>query len=76
MDANLSIVSNDLNKIMRTLTVMSIILMVDALVVGIYGMNFDNMPELHWQFGYFGALLLMAALSLLLILFFRRMKWF
>lgn len=76
MDANLSIVSNDLNKIMRTLTVMSIILMVDALIVGIYGMNFDNMPELHWQFGYFGVLLLMAALSLLLILFFRRIKWF
>lgn len=76
MDANLSIVSNDLNKIMRTLTVMSIILMVDALIVGIYGMNFENMPELHWQFGYFGVLLLMAALSLLLVLFFRRIKWF
>lgn len=76
MDANLSIVSNDLNKIMRTLTVMSIILMADALIVGIYGMNFDNMPELHWRFGYFGVLLLMAALSALLVMFFRRIRWF
>lgn len=76
MDANLSIVSNDLNKIMRTLTVMSIILMIDALVVGVYGMNFENMPELHWQYGYFGALLFMAAVSALLVLFFRRIKWF
>lgn len=76
MDANLSIVSNDLNKIMRTLTVMSIILMANALIVGIYGMNFENMPELHLYYGYFAALLLMAVLSTLLVLFFRKIKWF
>lgn len=76
MDANLSIVSNDLNKIMRTLTVMSIILMVDALVVGIYGMNFDFIPELHWHYGYFGVLIFMAIASGLLMLFFRKIKWF
>jgi len=76
MDANLSIVSNDLNKIMRTLTVMSIILMIDALVVGVYGMNFENMPELHWHYGYFAAIVFMAAISTLLVLFFRRIKWF
>ncbi len=76
MDANLSIVSNNLNKIMRTLTVMSIILMIDALVVGIYGMNFDFMPELHLHYGYFGVLIFMAVVSGLLLLFFRKIRWF
>jgi magnesium transporter len=75
MDANLSIVSNDLNKVMRTLTVASIILMVDALIASIYGMNFDNIPELHLKYGYFGALIVMAILSIALAIGFRRMKW-
>lgn len=75
MDANLSIVSNDLNKVMRTLTVASIILMVDSLLAGIWGMNFVNIPELHLQYGYFGALALMALLSILLILLFRHLRW-
>lgn len=76
MDANLSLVSNELNKVMRTLTAMSIILMFDALLAGIYGMNFENMPELKWQYGYFGLLAFMALASVLLVLFFRRLKWF
>jgi magnesium transporter len=76
MDANLSIVSNDLNKVMRTLTAASIILMVDSLFAGIWGMNFVNIPELHLPFGYFAALAFMVAVSMLLLLFFRRMRWF
>ncbi len=75
MDANLAVASNDLNIVMRTLTSASIILMVDSLIAGIYGMNFDNMPELHQPFGYFGCLLLMAALSMLIVLFLRVRKW-
>jgi magnesium transporter len=46
-----------------------------ALVAGIYGMNFEFMPELHWRFGYFYALGLMVAISLGLVLFFRHKKW-
>ncbi|HTK06368.1 MAG TPA: magnesium/cobalt transporter CorA [Ktedonobacteraceae bacterium] len=76
MDANLSVVSNELNKVMRTLTAMSIILMFDALIAGIYGMNFTNMPELQWHYGYFAALLFMAVASALLMLYFRRLRWF
>src|SRR6266480_2114616 len=76
MDANLSIASNELNKVMRTLTATSIILMFNSLVAGIYGMNFENMPELHWQYGYFGVLVLMVVVSMLLVLFFKRLKWF
>ena len=75
MDANLSIVSNDLNKVMRTLTAASIILMADSLLAGVWGMNFVNIPELHLQYGYFGALVVMALLSFLLILFFKRLHW-
>jgi magnesium transporter len=75
MDANLSIVSNDLNKTMRTLTVASIVLMVDALLAGIWGMNFEYMPELHWTYGYALALTVMAVISLLLLLIFRRLRW-
>ncbi len=75
MDASLAVASNNLNKVMRTLTAMSIILMTDALLAGIYGMNFANMPELHWQYGYFAALALMAALTFGIFLFFKRRKW-
>lgn len=76
MDANLSVVSNELNKVMRTLTAMSIILMFDALVAGIYGMNFVNIPELKWQDGYFACLLFMLIVSILLALYFKRLRWF
>jgi magnesium transporter len=76
MDANLSVASNELNKVMRTLTATSIILMFNALVAGIYGMNFENMPELKWQFGYFGALGIMGIVTALLVLYFKRLKWF
>jgi len=75
MDANLSLVSNDLNKVMRTLTSASIILMVDSLFAGIWGMNFVNIPELRLQFGYYAALVFMFLISILLFMFFRRRKW-
>jgi magnesium transporter len=76
VDANLAVISNDLNKVMRTLTAFSIILMTDALIAGIYGMNFENIPELHWQYGYFYCLIFMAAVSWLLYMFFKRKNWF
>ncbi len=76
MDASLAVVSNDLNKVMRTLTAWSIILMTGALIAGIYGMNFDNMPELHWGFGYFGALGLITLVSVLLWRYFKHLRWF
>ena len=75
MDANLSIISNDLNIVMRTLTSASIILMVDSLLAGIWGMNFVFIPELRLHYGYFGALILMALLSLFLLGVFKRFKW-
>jgi magnesium transporter len=76
LDANLSVISNDLNLVMRTLTACSIILMTDALIAGIYGMNFTNMPELSWQYGYPYCICLMVVVSALIWWFFKRKKWF
>lgn len=52
MDAQLSVQSNRLNEVMRNMTSLSTTLMVMALVTGVYGMNFDHMPELRWKYGY------------------------
>ncbi len=76
LDAFLSITSNHLNQIMKTLTASSIILMTVTLVASIYGMNFTHMPELGWHFGYAWALGLMIALGAGLFLMFRRIDWF
>ena len=52
-DIYLSFQSNRMNQQMRVLTVITIIFMPLTVITGIYGMNFDNMPELHWHYGYF-----------------------
>jgi magnesium transporter len=75
LDAYLSVTSNRLNQVMKTLTASSIILMSMTLVASVYGMNFDHMPELHWQLGYVWALGLMAGIGLSLLHLFRRIDW-
>jgi magnesium transporter len=72
---NLAVAANDLNDIMKKLTSYSIILMGMALVTGIYGMNFDNMPELHLSFGYPAALAVMVLVGLGLGFLFKRQDW-
>jgi magnesium transporter len=75
LDANLSLVSNEVGQTVKTMTALTAILMFDALIAGIYGMNFDVIPELHWQFGYAWAIGFMLASSLLLFAVFRRIRW-
>lgn len=75
LDSFLSVQSNNLNQIVKVLTIASIVMMTNALIAGIYGMNFAYMPELQWHYGYFYALGLMIAVSLGLVLFFRHKKW-
>jgi magnesium transporter len=75
LDSYLSLQSNQLNQLVKTLTLSSIILMACSLVAGIYGMNFDYMPELHWPLGYPFALGLMLFIGLGLGLFFHSRKW-
>jgi magnesium transporter len=75
LDSYLSLQSNQLNQLVKTLTLSSIILMACALVAGIYGMNFRNMPELEWTWGYPFALALMLAIAVGLAALFRTRKW-
>jgi magnesium transporter len=76
LDSYLSVQSNNLNQIVKLLTMASIVLMSNALVAGIYGMNFQHMlPELSWKLGFPVTLGLMALISAALILYFRRRKW-
>lgn len=64
-----------MNKIMKTLTIISTVFMVLSLIAGIYGMNFKNMPELEWHYGYFTILAVMGIVSAGLLLFFKKKKW-
>jgi magnesium transporter len=75
MDAYLSAVSNRLNETMKRLTIISALLMPLTVITGIYGMNFDFMPELRWRYGYFVTLGEMALISGGLIWWFKRKKW-
>jgi len=75
LDAQFSLSANRLNHTMRTMTAWSIILMSMALIAGIYGMNFDWMPELHWRAGYFISLAVMAGIGAGLLGFFRYNRW-
>lgn len=68
--------SQRLDQIVRKLTASSIMLMVASLIAGIYGMNFDHMPELHWLLGYPFALSIMTAASATLFIVFRKQGWF
>jgi magnesium transporter len=75
MDAFLSISGNRMNIIMKRLTSNSTILMSVTLIAGIYGMNFDFMPELKWRYGYVGAMLSMIVIGLAIYYYFRKIKW-
>jgi magnesium transporter len=68
-------VANHLNVVMKKLTAWAGILLVPTLIAGIYGMNFRNMPELGWRFGYAGALLVMGGSALALYIMFKKKDW-
>jgi len=75
LDMYLSSVSNRLNEVMKVLTVISLIFMPITFIAGVYGMNFKHMPELEWHWGYPAALLVMVAISILMVFYFKRKKW-
>jgi magnesium transporter len=76
LDTRLTVTSNSLNLIVKRLTAITLILMIPTLIAGVYGMNFDVMPELHWTLGYPFALALMVAAAGGAIWFFRSRDWF
>jgi len=68
-------VANHLNVVMKKLTAWAGILLVPTLIAGIYGMNFRNMPELGWRFGYAGALIVMGGSAFALYVMFKKKDW-
>lgn len=75
LEAHFSIRSEQMNEIMKRLTLISTIMLPLTLIAGIYGMNFEFMPELKWQYGYFSALGLMGVVAGGILVFFRAKKW-
>ncbi len=75
-DLYMSAVGNRMNEIMKVLTIMASIFIPLTFIAGIYGMNFEYMPELKWHWGYFGVWGLMIACVIAMIIYFRSKKWF
>ncbi len=75
LDVYLSSVSNRMNEVMKVLTIIATIFIPLSFVAGVYGMNFDVMPELHWRWGYYACLGLCALIAGGMMWFFRRKRW-
>jgi magnesium transporter len=76
LDLYLSTVSFRMNEVMKVLTIIATIFIPITFVAGIYGMNFKNMPELEWRWGYAGVWGLMAVITGIMLLYFKHKKWF
>ena len=75
LSVNLTLVSVNQNDQMKKISAWAAVVVVPTLIAGIYGMNFDNMPELHWRYGYLLALSLMALIAFVLYRNFKRTGW-
>jgi magnesium transporter len=75
-DSYISLNSNRMNTIMKTLTVITTIFMPLTFIAGLYGMNFAYMPELEWHWGYFGVLAIMLGIGLWMFAWFQKKGWF
>jgi magnesium transporter len=75
MDSAMGVINIEQNKVIKLFSIAAVFFLPPTLVATIYGMNFDRMPELHWQYGYVFALGLMVASAAATIWFFRRRGW-
>ena len=75
LDIYLSSVSNRLNTVMKVLTIIATIFMPLTFFAGIYGMNFKYMPELEWRWGYPFVWMVMIAIGIVMLIYFRKKKW-
>ena len=74
-DTFLGLVNIEQNKIIKIFTVVNVIFLPPTLIASMYGMNFKNMPELDWTFGYPFSIVLMVVFTLIVLLIFRLKKW-
>ncbi|GBE18273.1 magnesium transport protein CorA [archaeon BMS3Abin16] len=75
LDLYLSSVSNRMNEVMKVLTIIATIFIPLTFITGIYGMNFQYMPELGMRWGYPAVLIVMALISVTMLVYFRRKRW-
>ena len=75
MDMYMTTISNKMNEVMKVLTIIASVFIPLTFLAGIYGMNFDNIPELHYKHGYHVLLVVMAVLFIGLLFYFKRKKW-
>lgn len=68
--------NHKMNEVMKTLTVVSVFFMPLTFIVGVYGMNFDNMPELHWKYGYFFIIGIMILMFFGMAYYFKKKNWY
>ncbi|TAE31918.1 MAG: magnesium and cobalt transport protein CorA [Candidatus Kapaibacterium sp.] len=75
VDAHLSVMSNRMNQVMKVLTMMSTVFLPLTLITGVYGMNFEFMPELHWKYGYLMVWVTLGTVFSSMLFFFKRKGW-
>ena len=75
LDAYLSVTSNNLNQIMKVLTIISTIFLPLSVITGFFGMNFEHLPGLHWEYGHTAATLFMIVVAVGMLWAFKRNKW-
>jgi magnesium transporter len=76
LDTYHSAMSTKLNDIMAVLTIFSVVFIPITFLAGVYGMNFDNIPELHTKYGYFVLWGVMIVIAIFMLIYFKRKKWF
>ncbi len=75
MDMYMTTINNKMNEVMKVLTIMASIFIPLTFIAGIYGMNFEYMPELQWKYSYYALWVVMFVLFILMLIFFKRRKW-
>lgn len=76
MDIHINTMNTKMNQVMKLLTIITTIFIPLSFIASIYGMNFEHMPELQWEYGYPAVLMVMAAVLIGMIYYFKRRKWF
>ena len=75
MDMYMTTISNKMNEVMKVLTIMASIFIPLTFIAGIYGMNFEYMPELRWKYSYYVLWGIMILIFLGMLYYFKRKKW-